>query len=102
MEKGIENIKLVLHAVVSAAKTFKLTKKPLVAIILNIGKFVKIKYKEIAPEIKDLSVEERVELVQWLTDQGFTGIGVEKLLANLGSEKRSTILNLAKDLLKTK
>ena len=102
MVKGIENIKIALFAIISAANTFKTSQKPLLSILLNIGKFIKINFKQVTAEIKDLTVEERGLLVDWLTEQGVASIAIEKVIANLSSEKKTTMLNLTKDILKTK
>lgn len=102
MEKGIDNIKIALFAIISAVNTFKQTKKPLVSIVFNIGKFIKINFKQVRDEIKDLTVEERGLLVDWLKAEGIGEVGIEKLIANLNNDKRSTLLNLTKDVLKIK
>jgi Holliday junction resolvasome RuvABC DNA-binding subunit len=99
---GIENIKTVLQVVISIVEQVKSTGKPLLSIVLNLGKIVKINFKEITKEVKDIDVNERAELIEWFIELGFKKAIAEKALKNIESEKRTTLLNLAKDLLKTR
>jgi glycosylphosphatidylinositol transamidase (GPIT) subunit GPI8 len=99
---GIENIKSVLTVIIDLVKSVKETKKPLLSLALQIGKIVKINFKEIRPEVKDLDADERKDLILWFVSHGFSNNIALKAINNITSEKRTTILNLAKDLLKSK
>jgi hypothetical protein len=98
--KGIEQLKLVIDVVVAIVANLKVTGKPLLAIIANLGAVLKIHFKDLAPEIKDITPDERAELVNYIVSKGFTGAGAEKAIANVLNEKKTTLLNFVKDIIK--
>ena len=97
-KEGIENVKFALLTIIKICNTYKLTRRPIPSIILNLGKLIKVNYKAVGREIKDLSADERRELIDWLAFNGFNSIGIDSLIDNLG--KRRKLKNIVEDLLK--
>ena len=100
---GIENIKLVLEIVANIVKIVKTTGKPLLSILFSLGKALKLNFKQISAEVRDIDAIERAELISFIVDTlGFKLSVAEKAIKNIESQSRTTILNLSKTLLKSK
>ena len=97
---GIENIKLALEAIITIINHIKASRKPLAIALLSIGKIVKINFKLIGSEIKDLGQDEREELVGLIVEKGFTQINALNVIDNLSKGIKIKPLAIAKQLLK--
>ena len=95
-----EQIRLILTIIIGIAKSIKASEKPVTIVLAQIGKVIKIRFKELAAEIKDLTAEEIQGEIEYIVSEGFKESVAKKLLNNLTGAKASTIPNLVKDLLK--
>jgi hypothetical protein len=98
--KGTEQIRLILTIVIGIAKSIKASEKLPAIILAQVGKIIKIRFKELALEVKDLTVDEIQAEIDFIVSEGFKESVAKKVLGNLTGAKMSTIPNLVKDLLK--
>ena len=98
--KGIENLKLVLLAVLTIVNAVKNGFSGLT--VLELGKVFKIQFKEIGLEIKDLKQDEILELVQFLGENGFKEAVSKRAIDNLIGSKKNSTFGLIRDLIKKK
>ena len=85
---GIENIKLVLIAIFAIVRNIKLTDKPLIGILLSLGKVVKIKFKDIKQEVVDLDSNEKESLVNLIISEGFSLSKANDIIKALADGKK--------------
>jgi hypothetical protein len=101
MEKiGIENIKLALEAIINIINKIRERRQPLEVVLLSVGKVVKIKFKAIGKEIKDLDPLEREDIVDLIVSMGFPKLNAEKVVTNLSNGTKLRPIAIAKELLK--
>ena len=97
---GIENIKLALEAIINIIGKIRERRQAMEIVLLSVGKVVKIKFKAIGKEIKDLDPTEREELIDLIVAKGFPVLNAEKVINNLSNGIKLKPLLIAKELLK--
>ena len=85
---GIENIKLILITIFSIIRNTRLTGKPLIGILLSLGKISKIKFKDIKQEVVDLDSNEKESLVNLIISEGFSLSKANDIIKALADGKK--------------
>jgi hypothetical protein len=96
--KRIENLRLIIIALTSIIKDIKGRRKILGIILLNLNKVLRINFKELKLEAKDISEDERQELMKLIIEQGFELQIAEKVIAAFKEGKK--IKDVIKELIK--
>ena len=92
---NIEQIKITIDFIADViTKITKEKKKPLLGLVLSLGRLKGFKVKEVRAEIKDLTAEEKQLIIQYIVSKGFSIDKGKALIANYESDKKTTIFTL--------
>ena len=94
MIEDINQIKKAIDFIVEVIQKIKLVKKPLLGVVLSLGKLKGFKIKEVKAEIKDLSPEEKSEIVRYVVSKGFSEQKGLAVIKDFESGKKTTIFSL--------
>jgi hypothetical protein len=100
MNKGIEQIKLLLSMALLAVKALK--GKQVFEVIAEVSKIFKVNFKELALEIKDLKGDEVVELIAFLIENGIKEAVANKAINYFSKAERPSFSGVVRELAKTK
>lgn len=99
--KNIESIKFLIDTVellVIRAKTKIGTGRTRIQVVkdvlFSIGKVSQLNLKEINEEFRDLSIEETLELIDYMKTKGFAESVAQKVIEKIKGKKRATVFNL--------
>ena len=98
--KGTVQVRLVLTIIIASVTAIRASEGIVNVVLKQLTNILKLRFKELSAEVKDLTADEIQTEVEFVMSHGFKESVAKKLIGNLVGAKASTIPNLVKDLLK--